>query len=113
MDGTKDRTDMWVQKTEQIRGHGEGKEGGMNCESSVDIYTLTARRKLLCSAVSPAGCPVMTCRGGKEARGGGYVCTHAGDSLYCTAETNNIIKQLYSNLKKFHHVHYNKPFSHC
>ena len=28
------------------------------------------------------------------------MCTHIADSLYCTAETNNIIVQLESNLKK-------------
>ena len=28
------------------------------------------------------------------------ICIHIADSLHCTVETNNIVKQLYSNLKK-------------
>ena len=56
-----------------------------------------ASGELLCSAVSSAGCSAMTYRSGKEAQEGGYACTHVGDSICCTAETNNIIKQLYSN----------------
>ena len=37
--------------------------------------------------------------GGRKAREGGDVCFHIADSHCCTAETN-IIKQIYSNLKK-------------
>ena len=35
--------------------------------------------------------------GRKEVQEGGDVYTHIADSLHCTAETNNIVKQLYSN----------------
>ena len=39
--------------------------------------------------------------GGREGdtRGRGYgdICIHIVDSLCCTAETNNMVKQLYSN----------------
>ena len=35
--------------------------------------------------------------GGSRERGYGDICMHTADSLCCTAETNNIIKQLYSN----------------
>ena len=31
--------------------------------------------------------------GGMEALEGGYICVHTADSLRCTAETNNIVKQ--------------------
>ena len=34
--------------------------------------------------------------GGREAQEGGDICIHIADSLCCTAETNNIVKQLYS-----------------
>ena len=37
---------------------------------------------------------------GREAQEGENICTHTVHSLPCTAETN-IIKQLYSNKKKF------------
>ena len=33
---------------------------------------------------------------------GGRICMHMVDSLCCTAETNNIVKQLYSNKNKVH-----------
>ena len=40
-----------------------------------------------------------------DARGKGYgdICIHIADSLFYTAETNNVVKQLYSNkdVKKF------------
>ena len=35
--------------------------------------------------------------GGREVQEGGDVCIHIADSLHCTAETNNIVKQFYSN----------------
>ena len=38
--------------------------------------------------------------GGKGSKSGGDVCMHIADSLHCTAETNNIVKQLYSNKNK-------------
>ena len=31
---------------------------------------------------------------GREAQVGGNICIHIADSLCCTAETNNIVKQL-------------------
>ena len=37
--------------------------------------------------------------GGREVQEGGDVCIHIADSLCCTAETNTIVKQLYSNKK--------------
>ena len=39
-------------------------------------------------------------RGGTGAQEGGDVLIHIADSC-CTAETNNIINKLYSNLKNF------------
>ena len=36
----------------------------------------------------------------KEIQKGGDMCIHIGDSLCCTAETNNIINQLSSKKKK-------------
>ena len=33
---------------------------------------------------------------------GGSICMHTADSLCCRAETNNIVKQLYSNKNKVH-----------
>ena len=39
---------------------------------------------------------------GREAHEGGNICILTADSLCCTAETNNIVKQLYSNYKKTH-----------
>ena len=34
-----------------------------------------------------------------ETQEGGDVCIHKADSLYCTAETNSVVKQLYFNNK--------------
>ena len=34
---------------------------------------------------------------GTEAKEGGDICIHIDDSLHCTAESNNIVKQSYSN----------------
>ena len=34
--------------------------------------------------------------GEREAQGVGDICTHIADSFHCTADTNTIIKQLYS-----------------
>ena len=48
----------------------------------------------------------MTLRGGirgcdgREAEEGRAVCIHAADSPCCSAETNNTVKQLYSNKKE-------------
>ena len=36
----------------------------------------------------------------KATKQGGNICIHTAESLGCMAETNNIGKQLYSNLKK-------------
>ena len=36
-------------------------------------------------------------RGGRDTQEGGVICICIADSLCCTAETNNIVKQLYSN----------------
>ena len=38
--------------------------------------------------------------GGREIQEGGDIGTHIADSLRCTAETNNIVKQLYSKRKQ-------------
>ena len=38
--------------------------------------------------------------GGGGVQEGGDICIHIADSLCCTEETNNMVKQLYSNLKK-------------
>ena len=38
--------------------------------------------------------------GRREVQEEGDICIHIVDSLHCTVETNNIVKQLYSNLKK-------------
>ena len=38
--------------------------------------------------------------GGGGVQEGGDICIHIADSLCCTEETNNTVKQLYSNLKK-------------
>ena len=35
--------------------------------------------------------------GGREVQEGGDIGIHTTDSLRCTAETNNIVKQLYAN----------------
>ena len=35
-----------------------------------------------------------------EAPEGRGICTHITDSLSCAAETNNVVRQLYPNLKK-------------
>ena len=35
--------------------------------------------------------------GGKEAQEGGDICIHTADSRCCASETNNTVKQLYSN----------------
>ena len=35
--------------------------------------------------------------GGSRGRGYGNMCMHIADSLWCTTETNSIVKQLYSN----------------
>ena len=49
---------------------------------------------------------MMTHRGGmrrgrgREVPEEGDQCIHTTDALPCAAETNNIVKQLYSNLKK-------------
>ena len=40
------------------------------------------------------------CGAGREVSEGGAMCIHTADSLHCTAETNSIVKQLYSNKKK-------------
>ena len=103
--GTKDTTDTWTR----------GGKGGWHelWEQHWHIHTGVASGELLCSAASSAGCSATTYRSGTEAQEGGYACTHAGDSLCCTSETNNIIKQLYSNLKTFHRMHYKKPFCLC
>ena len=37
--------------------------------------------------------------GEREAQGVGDICTHIADSFHCTADTNTITKQLYSNKK--------------
>ena len=37
---------------------------------------------------------------GREAQEGGDMCICIADSCDCTAETNNIVKQLYSNKKR-------------
>ena len=37
--------------------------------------------------------------GGRETQEGGNIYILIADSHYCTAETNSIVKQLYSNLK--------------
>ena len=66
----------------------------------------TASGKLLHSTGSSAQCSVMTLRGGirgcdgREAEEGRAVCIHAADSPCCSAETNNTVKQLYSNKKE-------------
>ena len=39
--------------------------------------------------------------GGREAQEGGDTCIHVADSRPYTAETNNTVKQLYSNKKKW------------
>ena len=38
--------------------------------------------------------------GGREAQEGGDTCIHVADSRPYTSETNNTVKQLYSNKKK-------------
>ena len=38
--------------------------------------------------------------GGREDQDGGDIYIHIADSCCCSAETNNSVKQLYSNLKK-------------
>ena len=35
--------------------------------------------------------------GGRAVQEGGDICIHIADPLHCTAETNDIVKQLYSN----------------
>ena len=35
----------------------------------------------------------------RDVQEGGHICIHIADSRCCAADTNNIIKQLYSNLK--------------
>ena len=40
--------------------------------------------------------------GGREVQAGGNICISVPDSLHYTAETNNIVKQLYSNKKNVH-----------
>ena len=37
---------------------------------------------------------------GREVQEGRDIGIHITDSLHCTAETNNIVKQFYSNKKK-------------
>ena len=81
-------------------GHGEGK-GGMNWESSVDVYTLSNSEKLLDSTEpSLALCDdlcddlegqggVGECEGGS--RGRGYTYTVMTDWYYCMAETNTTL----------------------
>ena len=39
-------------------------------------------------------CDGLEGRGGREVQGGAYVI-HVVTSLHCTAETNNVVKQLY------------------
>ena len=60
----------------------------------------------------------MTLRGGirgcdgREAEEGRAVCIHAADSPCCSAETNNTVKQLYSNLKDKSNISINKMDTH-
>ena len=42
--------------------------------------------------------------GRREVQEGGDTCTHIADSLHCTVETNNIVKQLLLLLSRFSHV---------
>ena len=44
--------------------------------------------------------PQITSLQSELAEEGGDICIHIGNSLHCTAETNNIVKQLYSINKK-------------
>ena len=38
--------------------------------------------------------------GGREVQQGGSICIHIANSIHCTAETNNTVKQLYSKQNK-------------
>ena len=49
----------------------------------------------MCSVVTEVG--GMEDGGEREIQEAGDVCIHIADTLCCTAETNNIVKQLYSN----------------
>ena len=44
-----------------------------------------------------------------EVQEGGEIYTHIADSSRCTAKTNNIVKQLYPNLK----INFKKERIHC
>ena len=72
------------------------------------IYVDASRAigKPLFSTGSSAWCSVMTYGvrwwGGREVQEGEDLGIHTGDSLCCMAETNNIVKQLYSSFLKMH-----------
>ena len=63
-----------------------------------------ASGKLLYSRGSSARCSVMASRdgrrGGRGIQVGRDICIHMVDSFHCGPETNNIVKQLYSNKNK-------------
>ena len=69
-----------------------GREGGINWEIGIDIYTLLCikqitNKDLLYSIGNPTQNSVMTYMG-KESKKSGYVYIYIADSLCCTAETN-------------------------
>ena len=67
-----------------------GKEGGMNWEIGIDIYTLLCIKQITNESLlySTGNSTQCSDPNGKEIQKRGDICTRAGDSLCCTVETN-------------------------
>ena len=90
---------MWTQKGQE--------EGGVNWESSTDIYTLPyVKQRASGSWYIAQGAHQSTLwwpRGvewGWEVQGGGDVCTDVADSLCCRTEMETIMWSNYTPIKK-------------
>lgn len=87
---------------------GEG-EGGLDWESSIDIYVQNRSLEGSCSVAQEAQLGALRWPGVRWELGLGWewahqgrdVCLHRADSLWCTAKTSkhNTVKQLHSNYK--------------
>ena len=86
-----------------VGGVGDGGESGDWLPALLCIKQ-AAGGNLLISTGCSAWFPVMTQMGGIQGweggPEGGCICIHIADSCTCAAETNNIVKQFYPNLKK-------------